>query len=1097
MLAPVILSPGTIGFWHDWFFGPYPEMNERFGRNGLYIWDSQIGNKVYPSDWLFRVSLLPILSILGGEVLSKGFSLLLITLSAFSAYCLGRRLNLGIFGAFAVGLLYIFSPIIFTRIIAGHIYYLVGYMLIPLVLLFFLKGRDERSTRYYVIAGLILSFGIIQLQFFVLAAIVLAVFTLVNRGKMIRDLAGLGTVFLIASLISLSPIILSQTSTKVALPTFSASQLLSSHTIVTASNILDSFRLLGYDGVPYSYSNLGTERDFLQDINKGIIPPWVFYLDFLLPIVGFSALLFFRRDKVILSFAIIALIGLFLLKGLNPPFEGIFAYLFIHGFYLFRELWHVAFLYGFSIAFLVAFMVTRLRKLRTKSALFRYVIPCVLVGLIIVSNGYPLFLGNFAGYVQTYAFPDSYREMYQKYSLNSDYNILILPFYPPIKYDNLRLEGLDPLVFYSPNSIFPYVTTGGIVYPTSGLATWLMSTMQENRTDNFGSLLTGFGINYIIFRKDFESNFAKYSPLAVYPQFRDKWYKSLEPFLDAQIDLKVVSENNNFKVYENLNKASKIFLPEQSIYGLSDFSSLLLISNVSVLSKVSVYPTTSSIGPSSPSIADTVNELPLINGSEFIELGPYSKTFDARTGWTSNRIWFGYNYLLASRVEQGVFTNADGASISFKLPDKFNGKEIEIWLKALQWSRGGQVRSIIGNQESLPSLNVYPGQGFNVFNIFQGNYSNMGQDILLQNINGENYVEGLYVRELKRGEKASNNTSATPVTRWVDSIGSCNLIFKCNTRFGVDVDPSNSISNTGLQISTNNTNIDTWSGIRSTELSVTPRTQYLLVTQMKLNPWATASHIALEGFNNTDSNSTSVSERGSWYQMMQCPQARKGPLERHTYSCEVTIPKDTTKVRILLNAGWSSSKDGRMAVTDFDGISFVNQPNQVLKQNEVVITSPYVDIEIGNRTAEGKAAELALLNKFGELIHQPDDRNSTILSTAQLRGHAKLNPTMWNANVTAYKPFTLAFAEPFDPGWIAEVHKGGKKVNSFPSDSLFGTINSFHIKDTGELQVTIRYLPQERFEQGMIISIVTAISCIAYLVIDWWKHSKRTKIKIT
>ncbi|HXW12762.1 MAG TPA: hypothetical protein VD694_08385, partial [Nitrososphaeraceae archaeon] len=119
-LGEILLSPGTIGFSQDWYIGPYPEMNELWAKNGLYKWDSKIGNKGYDTDWLFKLILLP-LPFLGGEVLSKGLLIFIMTFSGFGAFCLGRRLKLGWYVSFATGILYIFSPIIFTRIVAGHL----------------------------------------------------------------------------------------------------------------------------------------------------------------------------------------------------------------------------------------------------------------------------------------------------------------------------------------------------------------------------------------------------------------------------------------------------------------------------------------------------------------------------------------------------------------------------------------------------------------------------------------------------------------------------------------------------------------------------------------------------------------------------------------------------------------------------------------------------------------------------------------------------------------------------------------------------------------------------------------------------------------
>ena len=321
VLSGILSSPGTIGFFHDWFIGPYHEMNETLASEGLYVWNSQEGNKVYGTDWIFRLTLLP-LPFLGGEILSKGLLILIITMSGFGAFCLGRRLKLNSYLSFAAGILYIFSPIIFTRIMAGHLYYLIAYFLSPLILANFLKGKEENSNRYFIIAGLLLSFAVIQVQFLVLALVTLLIFTLLDFTQIKKGVVGLTIITSITFLIIFSPILLPQLLVKGLELPFNADKLLSYHSLVSASDLEKSFRILGYEDQPYSYLNLGTPSELFAS-NAGIIPSWIFYLDFLIPIIGFSVLLF-RKDKYTISFAIISAIGIFLLKGLNPPFPGVF-----------------------------------------------------------------------------------------------------------------------------------------------------------------------------------------------------------------------------------------------------------------------------------------------------------------------------------------------------------------------------------------------------------------------------------------------------------------------------------------------------------------------------------------------------------------------------------------------------------------------------------------------------------------------------------------------------------------------------------------------------------------------------------------------------
>src|SRR4029078_10573157 len=157
------------------FIGPFPEMNTYWATDGFYVWDPQIGNKVYGTDWIFKLSILP-LSFIGGELLSKGLLVLVVTMSGFGVFCLGKRLRLSSYAAFAAGVFYIFTPIVFTRIVAGHLYYLIAYFLSPLILWSFLKGKESSNIKYFLISALFLSFAAIQLQFILMITVILLVF---------------------------------------------------------------------------------------------------------------------------------------------------------------------------------------------------------------------------------------------------------------------------------------------------------------------------------------------------------------------------------------------------------------------------------------------------------------------------------------------------------------------------------------------------------------------------------------------------------------------------------------------------------------------------------------------------------------------------------------------------------------------------------------------------------------------------------------------------------------------------------------------------------------------------------------------------------
>ena len=158
--------------------------------------------------------------------------------------------------SFAAGVLYIFSPIIFSRIVAGHIYYLIAYFLSPLILASFLKGKEENNNRYFIISGLILSFAVIQLQFLVMVFIILLIFTVVDIKRIKKSAIGLLIIFSITFLVTLSPLLLPQLLVKRTELPFNPHQLLSYHALVAASDLAKTFRILGYEVQPYSYLNL-------------------------------------------------------------------------------------------------------------------------------------------------------------------------------------------------------------------------------------------------------------------------------------------------------------------------------------------------------------------------------------------------------------------------------------------------------------------------------------------------------------------------------------------------------------------------------------------------------------------------------------------------------------------------------------------------------------------------------------------------------------------------------------------------------------------------------------------------------------------------
>jgi hypothetical protein len=140
---------------------------------------------------------------------------------------------------------------------------------------------------------------------------------------------------------------------------------------------------------------------------------------------------------------------------------------------------------------------------------------------------------------------------------------------------------------------------------------------------------------------------------------------------------------------------------------------------------------------------------------------------------------------------------------------------------------------------------------------------------------------------------------------WNDPEKSCLGLFTCHSNL-----TDGWIDNQSFQLSTTNGTDKNWSWITGKEIQVKPNQQYQFLTHMKLNEWATLSHIALKAFNESSQK---------WYQIVQCPPGINGSLAWKEFDCKIKIPQNITKILPTLNAGWSS-RQGEKAVTSFDAV---------------------------------------------------------------------------------------------------------------------------------------------------------------------------------
>jgi hypothetical protein len=261
------------------------------------------------------------------------------------------------------------------------------------------------------------------------------------------------------------------------------------------------------------------------------------------------------------------------------------------------------------------------------------------------------------------------------------------------------------------------------------------------------------------------------------------------------------------------------------------------------------------------------------------------------------------------------------------------------------------------------------------------------------------------------------------------------------------------------------------------------------------------------------------------------PAGQDGSYDWKTYRTALTVNNEITTLRIALNAGWVLDEAKGNATTWFDDLLVIPKQDStqdvflpanssltgnlaILKDgsyriaaeivgNAVITVANEAFNAISNQSRIIELGSVLLTNGSYELEIRASE-NTRIASLwiytsaqgktideilAQHGEQAKVveykqeNPTSWRVRVNASSPFMLAFAAPYDPEWRAYVSN-----ENYQPILLYGFINGFWINQSGQMEVTIEYVPQRWFLIGSIISATTFLACITYLTYSYTKN---------
>ena len=597
----------------------------------FYAWDPllQLGRDASSYVNFPFYSMLAIPSVFGISVgaVEKFVLIFSLSLSGWSMYYLSHYLTKGSrFVCFVSSLFYMFNPWIIDRILWGHLMLILGYSVVPLALVLFIKSLDSKSFKDFLMVGLALSLLIIL--DFRAAYIVLGVmlfyfvfwFVINIRGEMRkRKVSAFVTGIKLFTIALLVVLILN------------AYWLLPSANVSTGTESVfasaDRMWIEDLDFYSASASVLNVVRlryfafSFFETIEGPYFAnPLLLLLSFGAPFLAFFTLILRPKDKWVIFFSSIGIAAIFLSIGINEPF-GIFQWLWLNvpGFVAFRDMNKFISLICLAYAYLIGVSINNVferfkscpisisnifSRYSSKSILkwkyFKYFFIFLTLTSVLLVNSWPMFTGNFSGYLENTEIPNEYLSVYDWLSSQKeDFRILLIPFHYGVWVD-WATEHLHNPYYISPPK--PVILGDAVSSQyTQQFVDYLQNVMRARSMSeeiNLGKVLAIANIKYIILHTDTKS--PSWFPDQQQPE-------EVLNFLLYRSEFELVRQEGKLYVFEN-----RWFTP----HILATSSSLFVTGSRDALGSLSALEETS-FNTSSIFFTDQfTSEKELINGFE-------------------------------------------------------------------------------------------------------------------------------------------------------------------------------------------------------------------------------------------------------------------------------------------------------------------------------------------------------------------------------------------------------------------------------------------------------------------------------------------------
>jgi len=675
-------------------------------------------------------------------------------------------------------------------------------------------------------------------------------------------------------------------------------------------------------------------------------------LTLLIPIFAFISLLWYRKNWIVLFYGITIIIST-LPFYVGSPLKQFHYWVFFNTPIgpAFRT-WRVLDAYiALSLSMLIAFSLYHILQKLSNKRNYLKVLTITSIIFILLIYSWPILTGNINGKLTPVKVPNEYFKAHTFLSNQTEDCKVV--YIPEFVYSYGKDSNLKPfwspewgaiqefLTFSSPKPTFWPVGSWGHYY-TFTLSPFYYSLLRTGNINTLAWFLNWANVKYIVVHDDL-------------PQLRENMEKYIN-YLNESTAFKQVFSDGFIHIFENQFTTGKIaVMPETLIvdggyravselynalnnsnvnYGMifvdqNDLTELLTDTKIIVTDKMH-----------NQLMADLIFNKVLHEKSNYI-LYPYSYVVehDPRNKWSRasyldphQQVWHPYvnwqDYSWDFDYMKGViFTDNSNDSIEIPVNLEKPG-EYFLMLRLFANEKGGEITINIENTTfTIKTLNDY--NGFLCYTV-PINLNSSKNIVVVKNNKGFNAISVIFLIQKQEYNKLLENANDYISSRQLIN-PAMNLIenpsfegalehwkmddnVAIDNKFKIFLDNSTTFSgNYSLKVITNYTKPwYGWSWIRSDWISVEADEEYRFITHIKTEN-VNASHIVLEAYDEINNRV---------FQLAQLPSATYGSFDWRIYKYKFTIPENITKIRVVLNAGWSN-QNGSLAITWFDDIRLI------------------------------------------------------------------------------------------------------------------------------------------------------------------------------